>query len=414
MTAPRGWGRDGGTLGLICSGHFFSHFYMLVLPPLFPILKAEFGVSYTALGAILAAFSLASGGAQYPMGVLVDRLGARYLLIGGLVLMSVSLGLMSLTGSYAALLVLAFLGGLGNSIFHPADYTIMGAVIAPGRLGRAFGIHTFSGQMGWVAAPPAMIFLVSLTDWRSALGIIALFGFAAALLLFVRRGLLEGGGRAAEAAAGTPPDGADRSRPAPGLALLLSAPILLMFVFFVTQAGVQIGVQSFTPTALGELFGTPLVSANAALTGYLMGGAGGVLLGGVIADRLGRMELVTTVGYTASGAALCVVALVALPVPLLIAVFVFAGLMLGIIAPSRDLLVRAIAPKGASGRVFGFVSTGLDVGGGLVPLLFGWILDQGAPAVMFVAAAAMMMVSLAAGLAAARYRRPAASTAAAE
>ena len=406
IAAREGWGRDGAVIGLVGTGHFFSHFYMLVLPPLFPILKAEFGVSYTALGAIFTAYSIASGGAQYPMGVLVDRLGARYLLIGGLVLMSTAFGLMSLTGSYAAILVLAFLGGLGNSVFHPADYTILGAAIAPERLGRAYAIHTFAGQMGWVAAPPLVIFLTAIFDWRAAIGLVALLGLAAALLLLLQRHRLEGGGGAPGGAAAAA-RGAGSG--AIGLSLLASPAILLMFVFFVTTAGVQTGIQSFTPTGLQELFGTPLVSANAALTGFLAGGAGGVLVGGIVADRLRRIDLVAAVGFTAGAASMGVAALVPLPVTALVAVFAFAGLMIGMIAPSRDLLVRAIAPPGASGRVFGFVSTGLDVGGALSPLLFGWILDQGWPATMFVAAAALMMVALAAGIAASHVRRPAAA-----
>ena len=166
MTSSRdSWARDGAVVGLVGSGHFFSHFYMLVLPPLFPILKAEFGVSYTALGGIITVYSIASGGAQYPMGVLVDRLGARGLLIGGLVLMSTAFGLISFTDSFVAVLVLVFLGGLGNSVFHPANYTILGAAIPPERLGRAFAVHTFAGQMGWGAAPPLGIFLTPGWDW---------------------------------------------------------------------------------------------------------------------------------------------------------------------------------------------------------------------------------------------------------
>ena len=190
---------------------------------------------------------------------------------------------------------------------------------------------------------------------------------------------------------------------------LLAPAILLMFVFFVTTSGVQNGLQSFTPTALGELFGTPLVAANGALTGYLAGGAAGILLGGLVADRVRRLDLVALVGFGAAALAMCLTALVVLPVPVLIAVFVFAGLMIGMVAPSRDLMVRNVAPPGTSGRVFGFVSTGLDVGGGLSPLLFGWILDQGWPAAMFFMAAALMMVSIAASIAANRVRRPAAA-----
>jgi MFS family permease len=195
--------------------------------------------------------------------------------------------------------------------------------------------------------------------------------------------------------------------------MLLALPILMMFLFYMATSAITVGMASFTPSALSALFETPLVSANAALTALLFGGAAGVLSGGWVADKLRRFDLIAAIGFIAGTCAMCLVAFVALPVVGLVIAFGFSGFMVGIVSPSRDLMVRAVTPPGASGKVFGFVSVGLDVGGAAAPLMYGWILDQGAPAGVFLAAAAMMMLSLLAALAAARSRArtPAASPA---
>jgi FSR family fosmidomycin resistance protein-like MFS transporter len=399
-------GSDARVISLVGGAHFFSHFYLLVLPPLFPILKAELGLSYTALGGMVTAFSIASGSAQYPMGIAVDRFGARYILIGGLSLISLSVALMSLASGYLPFLILAFLAGLGNGVFHPADYSILGASVSEHRLGRAYSIHTFSGHVGWSLAPPVMVFLTALFNWRMALAIVGCIGLATAAVLFLQSGFLKSDHKARPAA----------ERPAPrqsAFAMLTALPILTMFVFYTATAAITVGVASFTPSALGALFGTPLVSANAALTALLVGGAAGVLTGGWVADKLQRFDLISAIGFIAGATAMCIVAFVALPVVGLVVVFGFSGFMVGIVSPSRDLMVRAVTPPGASGKVFGFVSVGLDVGSAGAPLLYGWILDQGAPAGVFLAAGAMMLLSLLAALAAARSRAraPAASPA---
>jgi len=402
---------DARVISLVGGAHFFSHFYILVLPPLFPVLKAELGLSYTALGGVLTAFSLASGVAQYPVGVAVDRFGARGFLIVGLTVLASAVALMSLVDSYWPLLMLAFVAGLGNSVFHPADYSILSASVRESRLGRAYSIHTFSGHVGWSVAPPVVIFLTALWSWRTALAIVGSVGLVMVLVLvFQSRALKSDHQTHAQHAA----DRAAGSALQRTVGLLAAPPILMMFVFFVATAAVTVGMASFTPSALSALFDTPLVAANGALTAVLVGGAAGVITGGFVADKVGRLDAVAAIGFTAGSVAMCLVAFVAMPFWALVAVFGFAGFMIGMISPSRDLMVRAVTPPGASGKVFGFVSAGLDVGGALAPLIFGWILDMGAPRGVFLGAAAMMMVSLLAALGAARFRPRAAAPSPAE
>jgi MFS family permease len=391
---------DVRVIGLVATGHFFSHFYMLVLPPLFPILKAEFGVSYTALGALVTAFAVSSGVLQVPVGFAVDRIGARFVLIGGLATLAGGVTLMGFTSTYWSLFLLALIAGLGNSVFHPSDYSILSASVDGRRLGRAFGIHTFAGNAGWALAPPLMIALTSLWHWRLALSAVGALGLVVALALLSQRRHLEGDSRRAGAA------------PAPGgvptpsaFTLLFSLPILLLFSFFVMIAMTMGGIQSFSVTGLVHLHGIPLTSANAALTAFLVAGAVGVLVGGVIADRTERYDVVATVGFLVAATMFVLVGSTEMSVIWMGAGFAIAGLMQGIIWPSRDMMVRALTPPGSSGKVFGFVSTGLDVGGALSPVLFGWIIDRGAPEGIFWLTALFMVTSLAAALGAARLAR---------
>lgn len=403
MTAPPASLRsDARVIGLVGTGHFCSHFYMLVLPPLFPLIKAEYDISYTALGAVMTAFAVASGSAQLPVGFLVDRIGARAPLIVGLTLLGGAIALMGLTTSYPALVLLALAAGLGNSVFHPADYSILSAGVAPSRLGRAYSIHTFSGMAGWACAPPLMVFLTTLWDWRTALVIVGCLGLAVALVLLVQSRHL-GEHRTAPAAAATGPATGTSARETFGL--LLSAPILLLFMFFVMIAMTSGGFMAFSVTALVQLHGLELTTANAALTVYLVAGAVGVLLGGPVADRTDRYDAVAVVGFLAAAGLMALVAALPLPFALLIVAFGLAGLMQGIIWPSRDMLVRSITPPGASGKVFGFVSTGLDVGSALAPLMFGLIVDGGLPSWVFWFTALFLLLSMVFAVAAAQVAR---------
>ena len=389
--------RDARVVSLVASAHGLSHFYVLALPPLFPLLRDEFGVGYAALGAIVSVLALASGVGQLPIGFVVDRFGARYVLAGGLALMSGTMVLMGLAPSYAVVPVLAVVLGLGNSVFHPSDYAILATTVAPGRVARAFSVHTFSGYVGWALAPPVMVLLTSLWSWRAALVTVGAIGLAMTAVLFTQRHLLGAAGLERRA---------ERRRPvglAEGVRVLLAPGILVLFAFFTVHAMTTIGLNSFAVSALVALHGLDLALANAGLTGFLVGAAVGVLVGGVVADRTRRYDVVAAVGYTAATTAIVALGLTRLSAAPIVATLGLAGFMIGTVLPSRDMIVRAMTPVGAAGKVFGFVSTGIEIGAALSPLLLGWAMDQGHPEAVFFLTGLFMLGTLGAVVAATRF-----------
>jgi len=395
LSPPAGGGK---TLSIVGAGHFCSHFYIIALPPLFPLLQAEFGTSYAALGLLITVASIATGATQVPIGFLVDHLGPRPVLALGAALMSGSIAFAGLTSSYEGLLAAMVLVGLGNAVFHPADYAIMTAKVPLGRLGRAYSIHTFAGHVGWAIAPATMIFLATLWDWRVALIIVGLAGVAVALVIFASAALLDphssDPGRTVE----RPGKQKDRSGTANGIKLLMSAPMLLFFSYMILTAISTVGLNSFLVVGLVELEAASLTSANSVLTLYLAASAFGVLLGGVIADRIRRHELVIVVGFITSAALLAAVGMLAPPVAALFGIFLVVGVTQGAIRPSRDMMVRAITPEGSVGKIFGFVTMGLNVGGALAPILFGWLIDEGLTRGIFLLAGLVMLLALASAL----------------
>ncbi len=392
-------------LALIGSGHFFSHFYLIVLPPLFPLLEAELGVGYAALGLLMTLPNLATMLFQTPVGFLVDRFGARRPLVMGLMVMGGAVAGAGVAPGYGALMVLMVLMGVGNSVFHPADYAILAARIEPGRLGRAFSIHSFAGSLGWAASPAVVVFLTALWSWHVALVIVGLGGVAMALMILTRGRELDLPAAAAKtAAAPSGPDPAATTPPAKRgrLSLLLSAPMLLLFAYMMMSSIANSGLNGFTVTTLVKLHGADLVTANAALTALLIASAAGVLAGGVLADRVRRHDLIISAGFFVAAGFLGVVGLISLPLAAIVAAMTVVGLARGAIQPSRDMMVRKLAPEGQVGAVFGFVTTGMNLGGALAPVFFGWLVDRGLVAWIFVLAALAMLLALAAALAANR------------
>src|SRR6267378_3641748 len=363
---------DVRVIALIGSGHMVSHFLQLTLPPLFPLLRDELGVSWVALGVISSVFYAVSGLAQPVAGFFVDHFGARRVLLAGMVLAAVAIASAGLAPSYWALLPLAGLAGLGNSVFHPADYSMLNATVSGRRIARAYSVHQISGNIGWVLAPVLVGSVTHLANWRIALLAAGGAALLATLVIALQtRGL------------GAPMPPLPRAHGTglrADLRMLMAVPILMAFGYFVLLTASTGGIQTFAVPALGMIYRAPLVLATGALTVYLFGNASGVLTGGFLADRATRHDLV------ASGA---------LPLGAISVVMAMTGFSMGVTAPSRDMLVRAATPRGSSGKVFGFVYSGLDVGSLIAPPVYGWFLDRGEPRAMFVVIAAVMLVMIA-------------------
>ncbi len=379
---------DGLVIGLVGFAHLLSHFYQIALGPLFPLLRAEFDVSYTALGLIVTVFFGTSAACQAFVGILVDRHGADRLLLFGVLMMSSSIFLMGLAPSYWAFLPLAVTAAFGNCVFHPADLSILSAKVNPQRMGRAYAIHGFAGTSGYFLSPVIIFYgVVSFAGWRVGLMTAGAIGWFAAFLLYKFRDALR-----------MPAGSVDSSAGLPGMAfylrLITSLPLIAAFCYFALISGALIGMQNFSATVLVEIYNAPLYLATAGLTAYLGASAAGNLLGGEVADKLQRHALIATTGLTLSAVCIGCIAFLPLSMPVIIILFGGVGFCGGATHASRDILVREAAPAGATGKVFGFVYSGLDLGGALAPLLFGWLMDDEMYRGVFIAMTAMYLVCI--------------------
>jgi MFS family permease len=380
-----GWTHDAKVIALIGAAHFVSHFHGMLLPPIFGPVREAFGVSYIEIGAALTAYNIVSAALQTPAGFLVDRIGPRLLLTGGLLLSAVALLVAALLPGYALFVVAYAFLGLANTVYHPADYAILAAAINAKRIGKAFSIHNFTGYLGFGVAPTVVLGSAALWGWQGAFLVAAVLAIAAALLLIVAGGILP---RATRPAAAT------QAKSSVGLELLLSGPILRNLLFFSCIGMANGGVQTFSVVALGVLWGTPSSSANIALSGFLLMSAVGVLVGGIIADRTPHHERVAAVGFAFTAAMAILLGWVNMPTAILISVMSLGGLLNGMIQPSRDMMVRAVTPVGSFGKVFGFVTTGFNLGGMVSPLLYGWLMDRGEPRMIFAIVTAFIVLAL--------------------
>ena len=378
--------RDALVMGLIGLAHFTSHFVQLALPPLFPVLRDDFDVSYMALGLVVTVFYASSGMGQAACGFLVDRWGARRILLAGVGLQAAGVGVAALGGAYAWLIVGALLGGLGNAVYHPANYSILSVSVDPRRVGRAFSVHALSGTLGYAAAPATMLALVAVMSWRAALGLVAL-AVAGVMVLLASQLHVTRDHRTVE-----------RAMPRAGLGgdvrLLLAGPIVAALVYFALLAMAQSGVQTFSVVALAHIYAAPLDVAGGALTGYLLGIAAGIVVGGFLADVTPRHGAVAATGLVLSALCTLLAGSGALSLGLLVPVMMSAGFAMGATSPSRDMLVRATVPPGASGKVYGFVYSGLDLGSLSAPIVFGWMLDHDRPRAVFAGVAALLLLTI--------------------
>lgn len=362
---------DATVISLVSFAHGTSHFFHFVLPPLFPWLMRDFGLTFTQVGATMTVFFVVSGVGQALAGFVVDRVGGFRVLAGGVTLLSAAAVFLSAAQGYAMLLAGAALAGLGNSVFHPADFTLLNRRVSVARLGHAFSVHGLTGSLGWAAAPVFVIALAEAWSWRAAAFGAGLVGFLALAFLVLNRHVLADG-----------PGGGDRPRREGGsFGFLRVGVVWLCFGFFFVAVMAFGGLQNFAPPILERSYGVSLAFATSGLTAYLLGSAAGTGAGGFFASRGEHQERL--VGFALGSAALCSVALASVSVPAwsIVALMGAMGFGIGFSGPSRDILVRRAATasfgSGAYGRVYGFVYSGIDSGLALAPIVFGMLMDAG-------------------------------------
>lgn len=373
-------------VGAVSAAHFMSHYYIIALAPLMPFVRDEYRVTYTEIGLAFAVFNIVTAVFQTPAGFLVDRLGARVLLILGLVIGATCFVSAGLIDSFWVMIAMFAIAGMGNTVYHPANYALLSQHVPSDRIGQAFSLHTFAGMLGSAVAPASLLMMQSYWGWRGAFIGTGVLGFAVVLLILLVR---DGATKTASVDTRPASDSSDA-----GWRLLLSAPILLNLAFFILLAMMSSGLYNYSVVALGALYGTPVTTANAALTGYLLLSAAGVLVGGLLVTRTKRHSLVATFGLIAMALSALLVALVDLGALPLIVAMSLGGLFSGVIMPSRDMIVREVTPPGSFGKVFGFVTTGFNIGGIVSPLIFGAVMDHGSPRMVFLLVAAFTLLGI--------------------
>jgi len=375
--------RDARVNALICCGHTLSHFYILCLPTMFIAWQKTFDVPFAVLGISVAVMSGTTAVVQTPIGFLVDRYGARGFLIGGTLLMTLSVAAMGLASQFWQIVVLAMLSGLGNAVFHPADYAILSGSISAEKIGRSFALHTFTGHVGFASAPPVTAALTLLFGWRAALLIVGLVGLPVVLAIIWQSRILADQKRAAR-----PAGAASSAR------MLFSRSIMLFFGFFTASSMAGAGVQSWLITVLHGTHGLTIEAASSALTAFMVGTMSGVLVGGWVADRTDR-HFTFVLGLTVVGSGLMLlVNLVNLPEAATVAMLFVAGHLIGASRTPRDVMVKDAAPPGEIGKVFGFVSAGLALGGAIMPVPYGMLIDAGRPDLVLTLVAMLWLASL--------------------
>jgi MFS transporter, FSR family, fosmidomycin resistance protein len=398
--------RDVRVISLIGIVHGASHYYQLAFATMLLIVRQEVGFTYADVGLLAGIFYGVSGVAQTGAGFAVDRFGARPILAGGLAVIGGALALISVAHSFAGFAAIAVVAGLGNSVFHPADFALLNSSVSQHRLGRAFSIHGVGGSLGWAAAP-VMYFFDSMFGWIGAALIGAVPGLILSVLVLLHRSELVDHRVKVRAAAA-------RHGATPMLTLFTQPAILLCLVYFALLSANTVGIQQFAVPAWTSMFGVSENYAALCLIVFIVGSAGGVLVGGFFADRVRRHDRIATLGLLAAGALTVPIAAQAVTPALLLPLLALAGAAGGITNPSRDMIVRNATPPGASGKVFGFVYSGLDVGSFLAPPVFGFLMTAGVPSIIFWIAVALYLVNAALVMVIRQTTAPTVVTAAAE
>jgi MFS family permease len=376
--------RDARVNLLIGTGHFLSHFYQLCLPPLLLAWQRQFDISFAELGLSVVLMTGTAAVLQTPVGFLVDRFGARRFLIGGTLLMSLAIAAMGFATAFWQILVLALISGVGNAVFHPCDYAILAGSIRRERMGRSFALHSFTGNVGFALAPPTIAALLSVMDWRGVLFVVGGFGLPVVAAVMWQSSILQDQGRKES-----------QSRGMSVRALLLDRTLGLFFLFYFLGAMASGGVQAWLITVLHQVNGLDLAIASAALTAYMAGSSGGVLLGGWAVDKIARHLGIFVAALTSfSAATIVVVDLLPVGGFVTIGLMLISGIALGASRTPRDVMLKDAAPPGQIGMVFGFVSAGLPLGSAVTPVPFGFLIDHGETRFVLILAAGFLLASL--------------------
>lgn len=402
LVSPVPLRQDASLIGLIGLAHLCSHFSQLLLPPLFPWLKDAFATTYAELGFLMTIFFVVSCTVQTLSGFWVDRFGPRPVLYAGLGLLALAAFGYALSTSYTMLMVFAVVAGMGNGVFHPVDYTLINRKVSAARLGHAYSVHGISGNLGWAVAPALLVPLALLYSWRLSLAVAGALVLAVLLLCWVQRS------RLSLAPAGGHPTAAEAGG---GLAFLRIPAVWMCFAFFFVYAAALSVVQAFAPEAARQLHGVPLALVAVCLTAYMVASASGMLVGGFLARDPAHSERVVGAGFGVAAAVSLVLGLANLPPALVPLLFALMGFSAGFAGPSRDLLIKRSTPENASGRVYGVVYSGLDIGQAISPLVFGLLMDQQAWSALFVGLAAVQLTLVATAFRVRRTRRSAVAAA---
>ena len=376
---------DKAVIGVIALAHAVSHFFQLTLAPLFPLIKEDLGVSYASLGFAVALFYALSAFGQPLAGFIVDRFGGRAVLVVGMSGLTLGMTIVGFSSSYPALVAGAAVAGLGNSVFHPADFSILNARVGADRLGYAYSAHGVAGAFGYAASPMFSGGFALVFGWHGALFAVAGVGVAMVLLLLSQWNRLG----AAEPAA------AKKSAAPVDLRVIFALPVVMCFLYFTLYACGLSGVQSFSVAAMRVQYEVAAAFASSALTAYMIGSAAGIFTGGIIATRSARHDLVAASGLFLGACSVFAIASHAISAGALPVALGFAGYCIGATGPSRDMIVRASTPAGATGRVYGFVYSGFDVGGFLMPTFYGWLMDHNLPQGVFYLSAGFTLIAMA-------------------
>ena len=385
--------QDAGVIGLVGLAHLISHFSQLLLAPLFPWLKDEFAVSYAQLGFLMTIFFVVSCAVQALSGFFVDRFGPRPILFAGLSLLGIAAFGYSISSSYAMLAGFAVLAGIGNGVFHPVDYTLINRKVSASRLGHAYSVHGITGNLGWALAPALVVSLTFAYSWRVALAAAGTLVFVVLAVLVLKRDKLDLPQQQGQAAS------------AGSLDFLKIPAVWMCFAFFFWYAIVLSVVQAFAPEAARQLHDVPLAMVAICLTVYMLSSAGGMLMGGFLAVDPERCERIVGLGFGIAALIALLLALGTFPAWVVPVLFGAMGLATGLAGPSRDLLVKRSTPDNASGRVYGVVYAGLDIGQALSPLIFGLLMDQGQYRSVFLGLALMQGVLIVSAFNVRRVRR---------